>query len=109
MYRYHNNKTTSKPYNAMCKKKIMVIFLRPELFPTFHHTAFCLLFLYITNIISTKRFYFQLVTISAFLVLVVPRARILGEAVAQMAVMIAMYHLYCMMIAECGGPENLVR
>lgn len=46
---------------------------------------------------------------SAFLVLLVPRARILGEALAQLAVMFAMYHLYCMMIAEGGGPEKLVR
>ncbi|CAH2248076.1 jg12758 [Pararge aegeria aegeria] len=40
---------------------------------------------------------------------VLPRVRILSEAVAQEAVMIAMYHFYFLIIAECGGTNQLVR
>ncbi|KAI5643287.1 organic solute transporter ostalpha domain-containing protein [Phthorimaea operculella] len=42
-------------------------------------------------------------------VLVVPRARLLAEAAAQQAVMIAMYHFFCMLVKEAGGEDKLVR
>ncbi|OWR50154.1 organic solute transporter alpha protein [Danaus plexippus plexippus] len=52
---------------------------------------------------------YPLVASAAFLVTVVPRACILAEAIAQEAVMVAMYHFYFMVIAECGGVNQLVR
>ncbi|KOB72791.1 Organic solute transporter alpha-like protein [Operophtera brumata] len=47
-----------------------------------------------------------LVSTAAFLAVVLPRARLLAEAIAQEVVMIAMYHLYSMIIAECGGADQ---
>ncbi|KAH9630552.1 hypothetical protein HF086_018468 [Spodoptera exigua] len=41
--------------------------------------------------------------------IVVPRSRLPAEAVAQEAVMVALYHFFCLVIAECGGTEQLVR
>ncbi|XP_004928427.1 organic solute transporter alpha-like protein [Bombyx mori] len=52
---------------------------------------------------------YPIVASSAFLAIVLPRCRILAEAIAQEAVMIAMCHLYSMIITECGGPDQLIR
>ncbi|XP_049875156.1 organic solute transporter alpha-like protein [Pectinophora gossypiella] len=52
---------------------------------------------------------YPLVAISGLVVLAVPRARLLAEAAAQQAVMVGMYHLYHMLLAEAGGPGKLAR
>ncbi|CAK1543162.1 unnamed protein product [Leptosia nina] len=52
---------------------------------------------------------YPIVAMAGFITIVVPRARIIAEAVAQESVMIAMYHLYFMILAECGGAHQLVR
>ncbi|VVC95392.1 unnamed protein product [Leptidea sinapis] len=51
---------------------------------------------------------YPIVAAAGLLTLIVPRARILSEAIAQETVMVAMYHLYFMIIAECGGPDQLI-
>ncbi|XP_045773548.1 organic solute transporter alpha-like protein [Maniola jurtina] len=52
---------------------------------------------------------YPVVAAAALVATVLPRARILSEAVAQEAVMIAMYHFYFLIIAECGGTNQLIR
>ncbi|XP_072931461.1 organic solute transporter alpha-like protein [Epargyreus clarus] len=52
---------------------------------------------------------YPVVAATAFITVVVPRARVLSEALAQQVVMVAMYHLFCLFIAECGGIKQLVR
>ncbi|XP_045499502.1 organic solute transporter alpha-like protein [Colias croceus] len=52
---------------------------------------------------------YPIVGAMGFVAIIVPRARIITEAVAQEAVMIAMYHIYFMIMAECGGTNQLVR
>lgn len=52
---------------------------------------------------------YPIVAAAAFLTTVLPRARILAEAIAQQAVMMAMYYFFCMIIAEFGGFEQLQR
>ncbi|XP_053608757.1 organic solute transporter alpha-like protein [Plodia interpunctella] len=49
------------------------------------------------------------VAASSLVAIIVPRAFVLCEAVSMQMVMIAMYHFFCMILAECGGPEQLVR
>lgn len=51
----------------------------------------------------------QVAASAAFIVIVVPRARLLAEAVSQQAVMVAMYQLFNLLVADCGGVEQLVR
>ena len=46
---------------------------------------------------------------TAFVTLVLPRTRVPCEAIAQEAVMIALYHFFCLVVAECGGSEQFVR
>ncbi|XP_050344401.1 organic solute transporter alpha-like protein [Nymphalis io] len=52
---------------------------------------------------------YPLVAAMALLTTILPRVRILAEAISQEAVMIAMYHFYFLIIAECGGTNQLVR
>ncbi|KAI8432300.1 hypothetical protein MSG28_004720 [Choristoneura fumiferana] len=52
---------------------------------------------------------YPVVSIAAFMALVVPRTQVLSEAISQEAVMLGLYHFYCLVVAECGGPEHLVR
>ncbi|XP_052741945.1 organic solute transporter alpha-like protein [Bicyclus anynana] len=52
---------------------------------------------------------YPVVAAAALLATVLPRVRVLSEAVAQEAVMVAMYHFYCLIIAECGGTTQLIR
>ncbi|XP_063538607.1 organic solute transporter alpha-like protein 2 [Cydia strobilella] len=52
---------------------------------------------------------YPVVSLSAFFALVVPRAQLLSEALSQEAVMLGLYHFYCLVVAECGGPELIVR
>lgn len=46
---------------------------------------------------------------TALITLIVPRSRVPCEAIAQEAVMIALYHFFCLVVAECGGSEQFVR
>ncbi|XP_022118989.2 organic solute transporter alpha-like protein [Pieris rapae] len=52
---------------------------------------------------------YPIVAAAGLVTILVPRARIISEAIAQESVMIAMYHLYFMVLAECGGAQQLVR
>ncbi|KAM3961531.1 organic solute transporter alpha-like protein [Aphomia sociella] len=52
---------------------------------------------------------YPLITAAALVAIIVPRGVILCEAIAQEVVMIAMYHYFRMLIAECGGVDMLVR
>ncbi|CAD0197843.1 unnamed protein product [Chrysodeixis includens] len=52
---------------------------------------------------------YPIVAATSFISIIVPRARLPAEAVAQEAVMIALYHFFCLMIAECGGVEQFIR
>ncbi|CAK1582712.1 unnamed protein product [Parnassius mnemosyne] len=61
-----------------------------------------------TNI-STILSVYPLVASAAFIAIVVPRATLLAEAIAQEIVMVAMYQFYCLIIAECGGTSQFIR
>ncbi|CAH2090428.1 unnamed protein product [Euphydryas editha] len=52
---------------------------------------------------------YPVVAAAALLTTILPRVRILTEAIAQEAVMVAMYHFYLMLIAECGGVNQMIR
>ncbi|XP_026752682.2 organic solute transporter alpha-like protein [Galleria mellonella] len=52
---------------------------------------------------------YPVVTASALVAIIIPRSLILCEAIAQEVVMIAMYHYFRMLIAECGGVDMLIR
>lgn len=52
---------------------------------------------------------FQVAASAAFIAILVPRARIVAEALGQQAVMIGMYQLFCLLVVECGGVDQLVR
>ncbi|KAL0829224.1 hypothetical protein ABMA28_004053 [Loxostege sticticalis] len=62
----------------------------------------------ITNVAVVLAVY-PVVGAAAYITTVVPRSVLICEAIAQQAVMIGMYHFYCMIIADCGGVEKLVR
>ncbi|XP_013194956.2 organic solute transporter alpha-like protein [Amyelois transitella] len=62
----------------------------------------------ITNIAVLMAVY-PIVAAASLVAIIVPRAGVLCEAVAQEAVMLALYHFFCMILAECGGPDKLVR
>ncbi|KPJ20021.1 Organic solute transporter subunit alpha [Papilio machaon] len=51
----------------------------------------------------------QLVASAAYIAIVVPRATLVAEAIAQEVVMVAMYNFFCLIIAECGGPSQFIR
>ncbi|CAG4945866.1 unnamed protein product [Parnassius apollo] len=61
-----------------------------------------------TNI-STILSVYPLVASTALIAIVVPRATLLAEAIAQEVVMIAMYQFYCLIVAECGGTSQFIR
>ncbi|KAJ8720289.1 hypothetical protein PYW07_012332 [Mythimna separata] len=52
---------------------------------------------------------YPIVAATAFVTLILPRSRVPCEAIAQEAVMIALYHFFCLVVAECGGSEQFVR
>uniref|UniRef100_A0A2A4JWS4 Organic solute transporter alpha-like protein n=1 Tax=Heliothis virescens TaxID=7102 RepID=A0A2A4JWS4_HELVI len=52
---------------------------------------------------------YPILAATSFVTLIVPRSRVPTEAIAQEAVMIALYHFFCLVIAECGGTEQFVR
>lgn len=52
---------------------------------------------------------YPIVSSMAFISIIVPRFRIPGEAIAQQIVTIALYQFFRLIIAECGGVEQLVR
>ncbi|KAG6450210.1 hypothetical protein O3G_MSEX006452 [Manduca sexta] len=61
-----------------------------------------------TNVATILAVY-PIVAAAGFLVIVLPRFRLIAEAIAQEAVMIAMYHLFCLMVSECGGADQVIR
>ncbi|XP_059045055.1 organic solute transporter alpha-like protein [Achroia grisella] len=78
--------------------------------------------LYLLTVRSASRFWreginnvavvvavYPVVTAAALVAIIIPRSLILCEAIAQEVVMIAMYHYFCTLIAECGGIDMLVR
>lgn len=52
---------------------------------------------------------YPVVAILSFVAMVVPRARLISEALAQQTVMLAMFQLFLFIIGDCGGSEQLVR
>ncbi|XP_077299958.1 organic solute transporter alpha-like protein [Arctopsyche grandis] len=52
---------------------------------------------------------YPVVGIATYCAVVVPRAQLLAEAVAQGMFMFAMYQLFCLMVAYCGGEAELIR
>ncbi|XP_063894514.1 organic solute transporter alpha-like protein [Helicoverpa armigera] len=52
---------------------------------------------------------YPIVAATSFVTLIVPRSRVPTEAIAQETVMIALYQLFCLIVAECGGIEQFVR
>ncbi|XP_075976648.1 organic solute transporter alpha-like protein [Anticarsia gemmatalis] len=52
---------------------------------------------------------YPIVAAGAFIAIIVPRFRIPAEAISQQTVTIALYHFFCLVIAECGGVEQLIR
>ncbi|XP_041981450.1 organic solute transporter alpha-like protein [Aricia agestis] len=51
---------------------------------------------------------YPLVAALALLVTILPRTRILCEAISQEIVMVALYHFFNLVIAECGGVNQLI-
>ncbi|XP_053608599.1 organic solute transporter alpha-like protein [Plodia interpunctella] len=52
---------------------------------------------------------YPVVAAASLVAIIVPRACVICEALAQQIVMIALYHFFCMILAECGGQDKLVR
>ncbi|XP_045536893.1 organic solute transporter subunit alpha [Papilio machaon] len=61
-----------------------------------------------TNLATVLSVY-PLVASAAYIAIVVPRATLVAEAIAQEVVMVAMYNFFCLIIAECGGPSQFIR
>ncbi|CAH2041348.1 unnamed protein product, partial [Iphiclides podalirius] len=61
-----------------------------------------------TNVVTVLSVY-PLVATASYVAIVVPRATVVAEAVAQEVVMVAMYQFYCLIIAECGGVSQFIR
>ncbi|KAG8307947.1 hypothetical protein J6590_006925 [Homalodisca vitripennis] len=49
------------------------------------------------------------VALATYCATVVPRAQLLAEAITQGMFMVAMYQLFCLMVAYCGGEAELIR
>ncbi|XP_068630195.1 organic solute transporter alpha-like protein [Battus philenor] len=61
-----------------------------------------------TNIATVLSVY-PLVASAAYIAIVVPRATLVAEAIAQEVVMVAMYQFYHLIVAECGGVSQFIR
>ncbi|XP_018331653.1 organic solute transporter alpha-like protein [Agrilus planipennis] len=61
----------------------------------FAFTSFCILF--------------AVVALATFCATIVPRSHLLAEAVTQGTFMAAMYQLFCLLVAYCGGEAELIR
>jgi organic solute transporter subunit alpha len=47
--------------------------------------------------------------VATYCAIVVPRAQLLAEAVTQGVFMAALYQLFCLLVAYCGGEAELIR
>lgn len=54
-------------------------------------------------------FPFQVISIVTYCAMIVPRAQLLAEAVTQGVFMAAMYQLFCLFVAYCGGEAELIQ
>lgn len=52
---------------------------------------------------------FQVVALATYIAILVPRAHLLAEAITQGIFMAAMYQLFCLFVAYCGGEAELIR
>ncbi|XP_046664578.1 organic solute transporter alpha-like protein [Homalodisca vitripennis] len=52
---------------------------------------------------------YPVVALATYCATVVPRAQLLAEAITQGMFMVAMYQLFCLMVAYCGGEAELIR
>ncbi|XP_063217858.1 organic solute transporter alpha-like protein [Bacillus rossius redtenbacheri] len=52
---------------------------------------------------------YPVVAIATYCAIIVPRAQLLAEAVTQGMFMAALYQLFCLLVAYCGGEAELVR
>ena len=50
----------------------------------------------------------QVVAISTYCAMIVPRAQLLAEAVTQGMFMASLYQLFCLLVAYCGGEAELI-
>lgn len=51
----------------------------------------------------------QVIALITYCAMIVPRAQLLAEAVTQGVFMVAMYQLFCLFVAYCGGEAELIR
>lgn len=54
-------------------------------------------------------YFFQVVALVTYLAILVPRAHLLAEAITQGIFMAAMYQLFCLFVAYCGGEAEFIR
>ncbi|KAK9731226.1 Organic solute transporter Ostalpha [Popillia japonica] len=52
---------------------------------------------------------YPIVALSTYVAILVPRAHLLAEAITQGTFMAAMYQLFCLFVAYCGGEAELIR
>ncbi|PSN40577.1 hypothetical protein C0J52_10779 [Blattella germanica] len=52
---------------------------------------------------------YPVVAMATYCAIVVPRAQLLAEAVTQGVFMAALYQLFCLLVAYCGGEAELIR
>lgn len=50
-----------------------------------------------------------MVALASFCATIVPRSHLLAEAVTQGTFTAAMYQLFCLLVAYCGGEAELIR
>lgn len=51
----------------------------------------------------------KVVGMATYCAIVVPRAQLLAEAVAQGMFMFSMYQLFCLILGYCGGEAEMIR
>lgn len=69
-----------------------------------------LIFLFYHNLLlKISLFHLQVVALVTYLAILVPRAHLLAEAITQGIFMAAMYQLFCLFVAYCGGEAELIR
>lgn len=72
---------------------------------------------YFLKLILLRLFYFleitqllfQVVALATYVGSLVPRTHLLAEAATQGMFMVAMYQLFCLFVAYCGGEAELIR
>lgn len=55
------------------------------------------------------KLFFQVVGLATYCATIVPRSQLLAEAVTQGIFTAAMYQLFCLLVAYCGGEAELIR